>query len=64
MDNIVLVEEAIHSSVQAKGKGMVIKLDIHRVRTCFQAWKREEVSRVLEGNLLENELAFVWLSFY
>jgi hypothetical protein len=28
MDNIVLVQEAIHSSVKTKGKGMVIKLDM------------------------------------
>jgi hypothetical protein len=28
IDNIVLVQEAIHSSVQSKGKGMVIKLDM------------------------------------
>jgi hypothetical protein len=28
VDNIVLVQEAIHSSVQAKGKGMVVKLDM------------------------------------
>lgn len=28
MDNIVLVQEAIHSSVKAKGKCMVIKLDM------------------------------------
>jgi hypothetical protein len=28
MDNIVLVQEAIHTSVKTKGKGMVIKLDM------------------------------------
>jgi hypothetical protein len=28
MDNIVLAEEAIHSSVQAKNGGMIIKLDM------------------------------------
>jgi len=31
MDNIVLVQEAIHSSIKAKGKGMVIKLDMANV---------------------------------
>jgi hypothetical protein len=28
MDNIVLAKEAIHSSVQAKNGGMIIKLDM------------------------------------
>jgi hypothetical protein len=28
VDNIVLVQEVIHSSVRAKGKGMVVKLDM------------------------------------
>jgi hypothetical protein len=37
---------------------------IGRVRTCFKAWKREEVTKVLEGNLLENEVAFAWLASY
>lgn len=39
IDNIVLVQEAIHSSMQSKGKGMVIKLDVandfDRVRHSF-----------------------------
>lgn len=28
MDNIVLVQEVIHTSFKTKGKGMVIKLDM------------------------------------
>ena len=31
---------------------------IGRVRTCFKAWKREEVTKVLELNILENEIEF------
>jgi hypothetical protein len=28
MDNIVIVQEVVHSSIWAKGKGMVLKLDM------------------------------------
>jgi hypothetical protein len=39
MDNIVFVQEVVHSSFKVKGKGMVIKLDManafDRVRHVF-----------------------------
>jgi hypothetical protein len=34
VDNIVLVQEAIHTSYRAKGKGMVVKLDMANAFDC------------------------------
>jgi hypothetical protein len=45
MDNIVLVQEAIHSSVRAKGKGMVVKLDM---ANAFDRVRHEFLFQVME----------------
>jgi len=45
MDNIILVQEALHSSIQCKDKGMIIKLDLENY---FDRVRHKFLFRVME----------------